>query len=925
MKENKIHVKRARVHNLKEVSLDIPHDKLVVVTGLSGSGKSSLVFDTLYAEGQRRYIESLSSYARQFFGRLSKPDVDLISGIPPAIAIQQKTGTRSSRSTVGTMTEIYDFLKLLYARIGKTYSPVSGSLVKKQDVNDIVDYLESKPEESKVYICFPMDIAGDRKANWMVNLKEKGFRRLWLNRKISKIDELEQEKLDKKQVCVVLDRLKNRHDKTTKSRIRDSAEMAFKEGDNRCTIVTETDGKYNQKSFSTVFEEDGMQFEEPTENMFSFNNPVGACPECEGYGSVIGVDEDLVIPDKNLSVWDDCVVAWRGDKMKKWKDQLIINAPKVDFPVHRPYIDLTEEQKQMLWEGSPAFRGIRDFFKYLDKKKYKIQYRVMLSRYRGRTKCPECGGTRLKKEASWVKINKTSLPDLVNLPIEKLAAHFDNIALSQKEHQIADRILQEISSRLEFMMKVGLPYLTINRHSSTLSGGETQRINLVTSLGSSLVGSMYILDEPSVGLHPRDTHLLVDVLKKLRNLQNTVVVVEHEEAVIREADYIVDIGPGAGYLGGEIVFTGSLPELLKSKQSITADYLNQKRHIALPEKRKSWQHSLLFHGLRQNNLKIETVELPLEVMCVVSGVSGSGKSTMVRDIISPVISRKLGDYSRKPGLYKSAGGAFSMLNDIQYVDQNPIGKSSRSNPVTYIKAWDDIRHLYAEQKLSGLRKYKPAYFSFNVDGGRCETCKGEGQIKVEMQFMADVYLTCDECHGKRFKEDILEVEFHGKNINDLLELTINQAIEFFSESSGKYEKHIVRLLENYQKVGLGYLKMGQASNTLSGGESQRIKLASYLSKETAEPGLFIFDEPTTGLHFHDIHKLLDSLQQLKNRGHSILIIEHNPEIIKSADWVIDLGPEGGDKGGEIVFAGLPEDLVKCKKSYTGKYLKDKLS
>ncbi|MGM0649162.1 MAG: excinuclease ABC subunit UvrA [Bacteroidota bacterium] len=919
-----IEVKNVRVHNLKNISLVIPYDKLIVVTGLSGSGKSSFVFDTLYAEGQRRYIESLSSYARQFFGRLKKPDVDMITGIPPAIAIQQKVGTRSSRSTVGTMTEIYDYLKLLYARIGKTYSPVSGNLVKKQNVNDVVEYLSEKPEGTKVFVCFPMDISGDRTENWLENLKQKGFRRLWINRRIRKFDELKNVTTNKKSVCVVLDRLKNRHDKTIQSRIRDSAEMAFKEGEGKCVIVCEAEGKYEQCSFSNIFEEDGITFEEPTENMFSFNNPVGACPECEGYGSVIGIDEDLVIPDPHLSVWDDCVVAWKGDKMRKWKDQLIINASKVDFPVHRPYIDLTSEQKQMLWEGCDAFYGINDFFKYIDKKKYKIQYRVMLSRYRGRTKCPLCKGKRLKKEAGWVKINDKSLPDLVDINTEKLLEFVDNVKLDQREKQIAERILTEIRSRLKFMIKVGLPYLTINRHAASLSGGETQRINLVTSLGSALVGSLYILDEPSIGLHPRDTHLLTDVLKNLRDLQNTVVVVEHEEAVIREADHVIDIGPGAGYQGGEIVFEGSLKQLLDDDKSITADYLNGKRHIPVPQKRKPWQNSLKFYGLRQHNLKIDELELPLEVMCVITGVSGSGKSTFVRDIVTPVVKRKIGDFRHKPGLHKSSEGDFSLITDVQYVDQQPIGKSSRSNPVTYIKAWDDIRLLFAGQKLSEQRDYRPAYFSFNVDGGRCEVCKGEGQIKVEMQFMADVYLTCDECHGRRFKDEILEVKYRGKNIADILDMTINQAVDFFSQSQGNYEKHIVSLLKNYQNVGLGYLKMGQASNTLSGGESQRIKLASYLSRETQTPALFIFDEPTTGLHFHDIHKLLSSLEQLKYRGHSILIIEHNPEIVKSADWVIDLGPEGGDKGGELVFSGTPEQLIKCDQSYTGQYLKDKI-
>ncbi len=924
MEKQSIKVKNVKVHNLKGVDLEIPYNKLIVVTGLSGSGKSSLVYDTLYAEGQRRYIESLSSYARQFFGRLSKPEADMISGIPPAIAIQQKVGTRSSRSTVGTMTEIYDYIKLLYARIGKTYSPLSGKLVKKQNVNDVTDYLNEKPEGVKVYICFYMDVTGDLRRTWLENLKSKGFRRLWIDRSIRKIDELKAHKIRENSVCVVLDRVKNSHDKTTQSRIRDSVEMAFKEGEENCVVVTESCGKFTQQVFSTVFEEDGIRFEEPTENLFSFNNPLGACPECEGYGSVIGVDKDLVIPDPHLSVWDDCVVAWKGDKMKKWKDQLVMNASKVNFPVHRPYIDLTEEQKKMLWEGCSVFYGINDFFKYLNKKKYKIQYRVMLSRYRGRTVCPECLGKRLKKEAGWVKINNKSVHDLVDMSAGRLLNVMENLKLSKGDHQIADRILAEICNRIRLMINVGVPYLSINRHASSLSGGETQRINLVTSLGSALVGSLYILDEPSVGLHPRDTHLLTDVLKNLRDLENTVIVVEHEEAVIRESDHIIDIGPGAGYQGGEIVFNGPLQTFLSESDSITADYLNHKRYIPVPEKRKAWKNSIKIFGLRQHNLKIDELELPLEVMCVITGVSGSGKSTLVGDIITPVVQRNLGDNSVKPGMHKSSEGDFSSLTDVQYVDQHPIGKSSRSNPVTYIKAWDDVRRLFAEQKLSKQREYKPAYFSFNVDGGRCEACKGEGQIRVEMQFMADVYLTCEECGGKRFKNEILEVKYHGKNIADVLGMTINQAVEFFSRP-GAREKQIVKLLNNYLKVGLGYLKLGQASNTLSGGESQRIKLASFLSNEKQMPGLFVFDEPTTGLHFHDIHKLLSSLQQLKNRGHSIVIIEHNPEIIKSADWVLDLGPEGGDKGGRLVFAGTPEGIVKCKQSYTGKYLKDKLN
>lgn len=922
--EQEIYVRNSRVHNLKSVSVRIPHNELVVVTGLSGSGKSSLVFDTLFAEGQRRYIESLSSYARQFFGRMSKPDVDMISGLPPAIAIKQKVATRSPRSTVGTLSEIYDYLKLLYSRIGKTYSPVSGNIVKRQDVSDIVKYLTEKDSEAKVYICFSWDIDGDRQENWQENLNQQGFQRVFYKNKIQKLEDLNEGKVREKSLYVVLDRFKNRLDDANISRLYDSAEMAFNIGDGNCLIITEENDKFEKKHFSSKFEEDGIVFEEPIENLFSFNSPFGACPKCEGYGMVVGVDEELVIPDKSLSFFDNCVLPWRGDSMSKWKDDVIMNAASVEFPVHRPYMDLSESERELLWHGCDKFNGIFDFFKYVESKKYKIQYRVMLSRYRGKTVCPDCKGKRLRKEATWVKIGGKSLPDLVEMPIDKLLEFIKTIELDEHDTKIADRILTEVSSRLEFMQNVGLSYLTLNRRSATLSGGETQRINLVTSLGSSLVGSMYILDEPSIGLHPRDTHLLVEVLKELRNLGNTVVVVEHEESVILEADRIIDIGPGAGYLGGEILFSGTVADIMKDKKSLTGSYLTGARVIPVPEKRKAWNYSIVFEGLRQNNLKIEKVEVPLQVMTVVTGVSGSGKSTFIRDIMTPAIRQKLGDYSVKPGLMRSCSGDFSMISDIQYVDQNPIGKSSRSNPVTYIKAWDEIRHLYADQPLSKQRGYKPSYFSFNVDGGRCEACKGEGQVRVEMQFMADVFLVCDECNGRRFKDEILEVKYRDNTIFDILEMTINQAIDFFKTNEGNYEKRIVNLLKNYQSVGLGYLKMGQSSNTLSGGESQRVKLAFFLSKERAEPSMFVFDEPTTGLHFHDIHKLLSALEQLKNRGHSIVIVEHNTEVIKTADWLIDLGPEGGDGGGTVVFAGVPEDIIKCEQSWTGKFLINKI-
>jgi excinuclease ABC subunit A len=922
--EQEIYVRNSRVHNLKSVSVRIPHNELVVVTGLSGSGKSSLVFDTLFAEGQRRYIESLSSYARQFFGRMSKPDVDMISGLPPAIAIKQKVATRSPRSTVGTLSEIYDYLKLLYSRIGKTYSPVSGNIVKRQDVSDIVKYLTEKDSEVKVYICFSWDIDGDRQENWQENLNQQGFQRVYYKNKIQKLEDLNGGKVRAKSLYVVLDRFKNRLDDANISRLYDSAEMAFNIGDGNCLIITEENDKFEEMQFSSKFEEDGIVFEEPIENLFSFNSPFGACPKCEGYGMVVGVDEELVIPDKSLSFFDNCVLPWRGDSMSKWKDDVIMNAASVEFPVHRPYMDLSEHERELLWHGCDQFNGIFDFFDYVESKKYKIQYRVMLSRYRGKTICPDCKGKRLRKEATWVKIDGKSLPDLVEMPIGQLLKFIKTVKLDQHDMKIAERILTEVSSRLEFMQNVGLSYLTLNRRSATLSGGETQRINLVTSLGSSLVGSMYILDEPSIGLHPRDTHLLVEVLKDLRNPGNTVVVVEHEESVILEADRIIDIGPGAGYLGGEILFNGTVADIMKDKKSLTGSYLTGARFIPVPEKRKEWNHSIVFEGLRQNNLKIEKVEVPLQVMTVITGVSGSGKSTFIRDIMTPAIRQKLGDYSVKPGLMRSCSGDFSMISDIQYVDQNPIGKSSRSNPVTYIKAWDEIRHLYADQPLSKQRGYKPSYFSFNVDGGRCEACKGEGQVRVEMQFMADVFLVCDECNGRRFKDEILEVKYRDNTIFDILEMTINQAIDFFNANEGAYEKRIVNLLKNYQSVGLGYLKMGQSSNTLSGGESQRVKLAFFLSKEKAGPSMFVFDEPTTGLHFHDINKLLSALEQLKNRGHSIVIVEHNTEVIKTADWLIDLGPEGGDEGGNVVFAGVPEDIIKCEQSWTGKFLKNKI-
>lgn len=924
MEEQQIRIKKARVHNLKNISLDIPHDKITVITGLSGSGKSSLAFDTIYAEGHRRYIESLSSYARQFFGRLDKPDVDQISGIPPAIAIRQKVGTRSPRSTVGTLTEIYDYMKLLYARVGKTYSPISGQEVKRHTTDDIVTFLKSLTEGSKIYISAPFEPGSTKKSVWVEMLQRQGYRMIYDGKNIVRLTDYPLRGKAAEGLCLILDRIKLDFNTDKLSRIRNSIEQAFNEGKDRCCIFLEDENGLRDYHFSKNFTADGLVFEEPTEHLFSFNNPLGACPECEGYGMVIGIDEDLVVPDKNLSVYDNAIVPWKGEKMSKWKDQVVMNAAKVAFPVHRPYIELSEEEKELLWQGCKAFYGINDFFAYLEKKKYKIQYRVMLARYRGKTICPVCRGKRLKKEAGYVTIQGKSIPDLVDMPVEKLKIFFDTLTLKDTDAKIAERILREIRNRLYYMNHIGLGYLSLNRKSGTLSGGETQRINLVTFIGSSLVGSAYILDEPSIGLHPRDIHLLADILKELRNLKNTIIVVEHEEQIITHADEILDIGHGAGYQGGEIVFHGSRKDMLEKSKGLTADYLTGRKEIPLPARRQSWQYALQVNGARQHNLKNIDLKIPLEVFCVITGVSGSGKTTLVRDIVYPALKNKLEDYSVKPGLCKSLEGDWNILHNVQYVDQNPIGKSSRSNPVTYIKAYDEIRNLFAEQPLAKRHKMKPAYFSFNVDGGRCEECKGEGQIRVEMQFMADVFLTCEACQGKRFKEDVLEVRYKGKNIHDILEMTVDQAVSFFDGKNASSEKRITKLLQYYQKVGLGYVKLGQASNTLSGGESQRIKLASFLSREKQEPGMFIFDEPTTGLHFHDIHQLLNSFFELRERGNSILVIEHNPEIVKSADWVIDLGPEGGEKGGNIVFSGTPDDLPDCEQSYTGKYIREKL-
>jgi len=925
-----ITIKGAKVHNLKNISLNIQRDKFIVITGVSGSGKSSLAFDTIYAEGQRRYVESLSSYARQFLGKINKPDVEFIHGIPPAIAIEQKVNTRNPRSTVGTSTEVYDYLKLLYARIGKTYSPVSGNIVQRHTVTDVVNYITSFPEGTKALILSSLKLQNGKKlSDYLQTLLNEGINRIEQNKEVYKINDLINNPsiVDiAKPINVVIDRIVIRNDEDSISRFADSVQLAFEEGKRRCICAIYQEGQLIKKEFTNKFEADGIEFEEPTVNTFSFNNPVGACPRCEGYGKIIGIDEDLVVPNKSLSIYEGAIACWRGDKMQEWKNQLIYHADKFNFPIHKPFYDLTEEQKMLLWTGNKYFKGLNRFFEYLEQKKYKIQYRVMLSRYRGKTTCPDCRGTRLKKEASYVKINQQSLQDLVLKPLDELYAFFKNLKLSSYEQEVSKRILIEIYSRLEFLLNVGLGYLTLNRLSSTLSGGESQRINLATSLGSSLVGSLYILDEPSIGLHSRDNNRLIKVLKQLQDLGNTVIVVEHDEEIIKSADEIIDIGPRAGRLGGEIIFQGNHHEILKSKKSLTADYLIGRKNIDIPKHRRKWNNYIQLTGARENNLKNIDVKFPLNVLTVISGVSGSGKSTLVKNILYPALSKIIVGTGEKTGKFDKISGDIKQLNRIEFVDQNPIGRSSRSNPVTYLKAYDEIRKLFADQPVSKINHFKPAHYSFNVDGGRCEECQGEGVIKVEMQFMADVTLICESCHGKRFKEEILEVKYRDKNISDVLDMTVNEAIEFFSAGKGTTENKIVDKLTPLANVGLGYIKLGQSSSTLSGGESQRVKLASFLSKENAQQStLFIFDEPTTGLHFHDINKLLEAFNALIERGNSILIIEHNMEIIKSADWIIDLGPEGGNHGGTIIFEGTPEELIKNNQSYTARYLKPKLT
>ncbi len=940
--DNYIEIKNARVNNLKGISLQIPRNKLIVVTGVSGSGKSSLAFDTLYAEGQRRYVESLSAYARQFLGRMSKPACDYIKGLPPAIAIEQKVIARNPRSTVGTTTEIYDYLRLLFARIGRTYSPISGVEVKKHTTEDIVNCMKQYGKGTKFVVMSPVHMHENRTLKRQLEMYlQQGYVRMFYHGEFHRIDEFSEDEQavnqleqvmnerHETQMWLLIDRLSVDTEKDVISRLIDSAETALYEGDGACRLMfLPSNISYD---FSTRYEADGMTFEEPNENMFSFNSPLGACPTCEGFGSIIGIDERLVIPNTSLSVYEGCVQCWHGDKMKMWQDEFCRRAVKDDFPIFEPYYRLTRDQKDMLWHGLPSDThdvheqvSIDAFFQMLRENQYKIQYRVMLSRYRGKTVCPECHGTRLKKETEYVKINGMSMTNLVEMPIGKLKEWFDNLQLDEHDAMTGKRLLLEINNRLQFLVNVGLSYLTLNRASNTLSGGESQRINLTTSLGSSLVGSLYILDEPSIGLHSRDTGKLIQVLKDLQSLGNTVIVVEHDEEIIRSADELIDIGPDAGELGGEVVYQGppTPSSSSASKQSYTMQYLTRQLSIPVPQTRRPWNLAIDLKGCRMNNLRGIDVRFPLNVMTAVTGVSGSGKSSLVKGILYPALKRHLDEVADQPGEYISLEGDWQRVKHVEMVDQNPIGKSSRSNPATYVKAYDAIRQLYAEQPLSKQMGFTPQYFSFNADGGRCEECKGTGVITVEMQFMADLELTCEACHGKRFKKDILDVLFAGKNIYDILCMTVAEAITFFSENG---QKAIVDRLKPLYDVGLGYIKLGQSSSTLSGGENQRVKLAYFMGQEKSEPTLFIFDEPTTGLHFHDIQRLLRAFDALIERGHSILVIEHNLDVIKCADYVIDLGPEGGDRGGNLVFAGTPEQLCACHESITGKYLSEKLT
>lgn len=947
-----IEVRNARVNNLKGISLDIPRDKFIVVAGVSGSGKSSLAFDTLYAEGQRRYVESLSSYARQFLGRMSKPECDTIKGLPPAIAIEQKTIARNPRSTVGTSTEIYEYLRLLFARIGKTYSPISGQEVKKHSTEDILACTRQFQSGTKFVMMAPLVIPENRSLQKQLEMElQQGYARIYYKGAFQRIEdfledevllgEADRERLNTGEhvIWLLISRMSVEDTPDSVSRLLDSAETAFYEGDGECRLMfLPSNIAYD---FSTRFEADGIRFEEPSDNMFSFNSPLGACPTCEGFGRIIGIDEKLVIPNSTLSVYEGCVQCWHGDKMKQWQDEFCRRAARDNFPIFKPYMDLTRQEKDWLWHGLPSDTkdihqqvSIDAFFQMVKENQYKIQYRVMMSRYRGKTVCPDCHGTRLKKEAEYVKINGMSITNLVEMPIANLKEWFDRLQLSEHDAEVGKRLLTEIRSRLQFLVDVGLGYLTLNRQSNTLSGGESQRINLTTSLGSSLVGSLYILDEPSIGLHTRDSYRLIHVLKELQSLGNTVIVVEHDEDIMRAADYLIDIGPDAGRLGGEIVFQGNVADILKDPEapatqallakypkSYSIKYLTGTETIDVPQSRRTWNRSILLRGCRMNNLKGINAEFPLNVMNVITGVSGSGKSSLVKGILYPALKRHLDEVAELPGEYIALEGDWKEIRHVEMVDQNPIGKSTRSNPATYVKAYDAIRQLYAEQPLAKQMGFSAQYFSFNADGGRCEECQGAGVITVEMQFMADLTLTCEACHGQRFKREILDVRFHGKNICEILEMTVSEAIEFFGEHQ---QKTIVDRLKPLEDVGLGYIKLGQNSSTLSGGENQRVKLAYFIGKEQQEPTLFIFDEPTTGLHFHDIKRLLAAFDALISRGHSIIVIEHNMDVIKCADHIIDLGPEGGDKGGTIVCQGTPETIAACKQSLTGKYLAEKL-
>ncbi|MFW5544636.1 MAG: excinuclease ABC subunit UvrA [Prevotella sp.] len=940
-----IELKGGRVNNLKNVSLNIPRNKLIAITGVSGSGKSSLAFDTLYAEGQRRYVESLSAYARQFLGRMSKPECDFIKGLPPAIAIQQKVIARNPRSTVGTSTEIYEYLRLLYARIGRTYSPISGEEVKKHSAEDIVNCAAQYSEGTRFMVLAPLPMVKDRTLTKQLEIElQQGYNRIYYNNQVINIsdaeDMAEKGEIDSsgKGVYLIIDRMSVSREKDAVSRLIDSTETAFYEGDGSCRLVFLP--SHITYDFSQRFEADGMKFEEPNDNMFSFNSPLGACPTCEGFGSIIGIDEKLVIPNTSLSVADGCVQCWHGERMGEWQREFCRRAQRDNFPIFKPYYELTQDEKDQLWHGLPSEKDaditdkicIDSFFQMVKENQYKIQYRVMLSRYRGKTVCPECHGTRLKKEATWVKVVGRSITDLVEMPVNELQRWFDNLQLDNHDTEVAKRLLTEIKNRLKFLNEVGLGYLTLNRRSNTLSGGESQRINLTTSLGSSLVGSLYILDEPSIGLHSRDTNRLIKVLKELRDLGNTVIVVEHDEEIMRAADWLIDVGPDAGRLGGEIVYEGPVPEihneandnenlLEKYPRSHTIQYLTHSEAIEIPKSRRAWNRSITLSGCRMNNLKGIDVEFPLNVLCVVTGVSGSGKSSLVKGILYPALKRHFDEVCDAPGEYTSLGGDWQSIKHVEFVDQNPIGKSTRSNPATYLKAYDAIRQLYADQPLAKQLGFTPQYFSFNAEGGRCEECKGAGVITVEMQFMADLILTCEACHGQRFKHDILEVRYEGKNINDVLNMTVSEAISFFGHHN---QKTITDRLKPLEDVGLGYIKLGQSSSTLSGGENQRVKLAYFIGQERQDPTLFIFDEPTTGLHFHDIKRLLHAFDALIERGHSIIVIEHNLDVVRMADHIIDLGPDGGDKGGKVVFTGTPEEIVNCKESFTGQFLKDKL-